>query len=212
MDLVNLWPILMLAIAISVDGFSVGITYGLKSIKLGIVPLLIISGISTIAIYLTSILGIGISDLLSGSNGNYLGGFLLVGLGLWLVFSAYLELNGQKNKSKDITFSLKLKSLKIMIKILKEPAQADFDRSGNINLLEALILGLALALDAMAVGLGTGLIGYSGIVMPAIIGIATFIFISCGYYIGDKVGDILPSHFEIYPGLIIVILGILKFI
>ena len=198
----------MLAVAVSVDCFSVGITYGLRSIKVGIISLLIISGISTAAIFSTSLLGSGISTLMSGKLGNHLGGLLLIVIGLWIIITSYLELYGQEGKFISFNF----KSVKIIIKILKKPAKADFDKSGTINNIEASVLGLALALDAMAVGFGTGLIGYSTFLMPFIVGLTTLIFVSGGYHIGQKFGDILPDHFDMYPGLIIVILGILKLV
>ena len=204
LDLEKYSVLILLATAISIDGFSVGITYGLRRIKIGLLQLFIISGISTIGIYLTGYLGIGISRYLNKYIAQCLGSFIIICIGIWVIFSTYLNCK----KKDDLIFSLKIKSLEIIIKILEKPEVADFDNSGIINNYEALILGLALALDAMAAGLGTGLTGFSNNLIPFVIGFTNFMFVSCGYVIGKKAGMILPDFFDYLPGLFLVFLGI----
>ncbi|MFW6006960.1 MAG: sporulation membrane protein YtaF [Bacillota bacterium] len=204
MQLNNFSVILLLATAVSVDSFSVGITYGLRKIKIGIIQLLIISGISTIGIYTTGFLGVNLSRYLGETTARYMGSLVIIGLGIWILFSTYLN---YKYKD-DIVISFKIKSLEIIIRILERPEKADFDKSGVINNYEALILGFALALDAMAAGLGTGLSGFSSNLIPIMIGITNLGFVSGGYWIGRKVGMILPGFFDYFPGLFLIFLGI----
>ena len=45
-------------------------------------------------------------------------------------------------------FNFEIKSLGVVINILQKPTEVDFDNSGTINGVEALVLGIALSLDA----------------------------------------------------------------
>ncbi len=227
MELEQLWPVVILAIAISVDGFSVGITYGLRRIRVGLLPLLIIGFISTISIYTTLSLGATLARLMNKELASRIGSLILIGIGCWLVYSFFLEYNhtrgGYRKSSaaypdkvdlndQKLLVSFKIKSLGIVIRILKEPVEADFDNSGTINPVEALFLGLALALDALGAGLGAGLSGFPTLIVPLIIGFVNLLFVGSGFLIGEKIGDIIPEYFEIIPGFIIICLGLVKLI
>lgn len=225
MNFEQLWPIFTLAVAISIDGLSVGITYGMRQIRIGILPLLIIGFISTFSIYMTGLLGAGIASLMNRELASYIGSFILIGIGSWLVYSVFKDYNHSTDVYHKITskketdtdnekllISFKIKSLGIVIRILKEPVRADFDNSGSINPIEALFLGLALALDALGAGLGAGLTGFPTLIVAIVIGIVSLLFVSSGVLIGEKIGDIIPKYFEVLPGFIIIFLGLVKLI
>jgi len=209
----NIWPIILLGIAISIDGFTVGISYGMRGIKISPLPLVLIGSISTIAIHLSSSLGAFLADFTGISLAKDIGGLILVVIGCWIIYTAY-STNKKKEPSpyKRILFSFRIKPLGIIINILKEPTTADFDQSGTINFFEAVFLGLALALDALGAGFGAGMTGLSGLLVPVIIGLLSIIFVSTGFFFGKKLGNVLPQYFKIVPGLIILFLGILNII
>lgn len=224
----HIWPIFILAMAVSIDGFAVGITYGIRRIRIGFLPLLLVGSISAISIYLTSSLGSVVANLVGVELAGKVGSLILIAIGIWVMYSAYINYNNsaegnstvEKNNyqnecllpAEEVVFSLKIKSMGLIISILKEPVSADFDKSGTINYIEAAFLGFALALDALGAGLGTGLAGYTGLLLPIIIGGINLLFVGGGFFLGRKVGDFLPEHFEIIPGLIIIFLGILNFL
>jgi putative sporulation protein YtaF len=213
----ELISIIFLTTAISIDSFSVGITYGLRRIKLGIIPLFIISLISSLAIYLTLMAGSGIAYFLEKRIASILGSLILMGIGVCLLYTAYfnnpLKNDNLNNKlyNKTLLFSFSIKPFGIIINILKEPVEADMDNSGTINIYEALFLGIALAMDALGAGFGAGLTGISIYILPLFIGIANIIFVLSGFLIGKKLGYVLPDYFNLLPGLIIIILAFVKF-
>ncbi len=226
-DFHHIWPIFILAMAISIDGFAVGVTYGIRKIKIGFLQLLLVGSISAVSIYLTSILGSTVADRIGLDLAKKLGSLILVGIGIWVVYSAYINYNNDQEDDsgigkkpshdedslpgKKLLLSFKIKSMGLIINILKEPVTADFDKSGTINFTEAFFLGLALALDALGAGLGAGLTGYTGLWLPIIIGTISIFFVGGGVFLGHKVGNFLPEHFEIIPGFIIICLGIFNF-
>ena len=59
---------------------------------------------------------------------------------------------------KKLLFNWEIRSLGVVIHILKKPTRADFDRSGIITGLEALFLGVALSLDAFGAGIGAAML------------------------------------------------------
>ena len=96
----QIWAIFLLAIAISIDGFAVGVTYGLRKIKISIIPLIIIGLISASAILLTSFLGSSLANIMNPEFAEKIGGIILICLGIWLIYSAIKSLHN--NADKDI--------------------------------------------------------------------------------------------------------------
>ncbi|ACL69246.1 sporulation membrane protein YtaF [Halothermothrix orenii] len=215
------WTVCILAIAISVDGFSVGLTYGLRKIKFDLIPLLINSVISALAVYITGTLGNSLAGLIEQEMAETLGGIMLIIVGGWLVYSNIIDYNRNNSSPKklihkdsegaQLVWSLNLKPLGIIINILREPVKADFDNSGSINQFEALMLGLALALDAVGAGLGAGLAGFFKPYISLIIGVMTLLFSGVGFYLGSLLDGMLPGKLEVMPGLVIMFLGFLRF-
>ena len=155
-----LWAAVMVGLAVSMDGFMVGLAYGIKKIKIPLVSMLIITMASVTAVSLSMFFGKALTMVLSAENAVYLGSILLIVLG------AYFLLSGLREKIESIEvdheeplLTLSIKFLGIMIQILKEPARADFDESGEIGSREALFLGMALSMDAFGAGVGLALTG-----------------------------------------------------
>lgn len=211
MNFYSSWPIFILALAISIDGFTVGITYGIRKIKIGFIPLLIIGSISTIIVFLTSSLGAVFASNIPVEAAKIIGSLILIGIGIWIIYSTYQNYMEEKKEERELILSLKIKTFGIIINILKDPELADFDKSGTINYIEAVFLGLALALDAVGAGLGVGMTGLSTFFFPFVIGIVNILFVGAGVLFGEKLGDKLPDYFIIISGFIIICLGILNF-
>ena len=71
-----------------------------------------------------------------------------------------------------------------------------------------LFLSLATSIDALAVGLSFSFLGIS-IFLPAIvIGVVAFLLSFFGVYVGIRFGKILKNRIEILGGLILVIIGL----
>src|SRR5699024_2821010 len=85
-----------------------------------------------------------------------LGGFILIVIGTWIIVQMLRSEQQQKaikKKNEKMIVNLEIKSLGIVIQVLEKPAVADLDESGSITGIEALILGLALSLDAFGAGI-----------------------------------------------------------
>lgn len=220
----NLLYILFLAFAISLDGFFVGVTYGIRRIKVGVTPLFIISTTSGLVIFGTMTLGSSLLAVLSPELGQLIGAIILIGVGLLVSYQTYksVKVQNEVNEGYSIIYAdekvmipeqvvtWQIKPLGIIIKILREPTKADFDASGTISNYEAVFLGLALALDALGAGFGAALTGFHPILIPVVVALSKFIFISSGNMMGTRFANLLNTRTAYLPGLILILLGVTK--
>jgi putative sporulation protein YtaF len=214
--------ILMLSLAISLDGMVVGITYGLRKIEIPLFSLVIISLTSALSVLISMLLGELIATFLSIKLAEFLGGIILVIIGFWLLYQSLKKLLVDQALESDCLiqnnsiadrplFKFKIDSLGIVIKILSKPTEADFDYSGVISKKEAVFLGFALALDAFGAGLGAAMTGYRPLLTTTFVGILKFICLSSGIYLGSKFNlKGISYKATLLPGALLIILGLFK--
>lgn len=213
---VSLLPVFILALAISLDGFAAGITYGLKGIKINLLSIVIISIASGIMVLFSMVCGAWLTIFFSGVWATKVGGLLLILIGSWLLYQSTREINSGENIVKDWPreiCNLKISSLGLIINISQEPVRADLDYSGTISKQEAVFLGTALALDAFGAGLGAALAGYDILATAILVISFKFVLLKAGVYLGTHANsDYCATKLKVTPGLILIILGLLKFL
>ena len=156
--------LLILALAVSIDSFSVGFTYGLRKMRIPFKSIMIIAGCSAVTLMIAMFIGHLIGQFLSPVLAEKIGGIILIVLGGWIIYQFF-----RPDKEKDVLLhekiivNLEIKSLGLVIHILRKPMSADFDKSGAITGLEAFMLGMALSLDAFGAGIGAVMLGFSGL-------------------------------------------------
>lgn len=221
----DLLYIIFLAIAISLDGFFVGVTYGIRKIKVAFLPLCIIALTSSLVIMASIALGNTLLVWISPGFAHLVGAAILIAVGLMVLKETYKSLKVHEdvysgysiiyaNEKEDYPRQLltwKIKPFGIIIQILKEPTKADFDYSGSISNFEAIFLGLALALDAFGAGFGAGLTGSNPLLIPLFVGLTKLAFVSSGNYLGARFNRLLNNWTAYLPGMILILLGVLKF-
>jgi putative Mn2+ efflux pump MntP len=75
--------LLILAFAVSLDGFGVGVMYGLRKIRIPFVSIAIISLWSGIIIYSSMQIGVLMSSFMSPLVAKRFGALILIGIGIW---------------------------------------------------------------------------------------------------------------------------------
>lgn len=210
--MVQTLSLLLLALAVSLDSFSVGFTYGLRNMRIPFKSIIIIACCSAITLMLAMLMGHLLEQILSPKVTERMGGIILIVLGAWVIYQFF-----QPEKEKDILphekviINFEIKSLGIVINILKKPMVADFDKSGTITGVEAFMLGLALSLDSFGAGVGAVMLGFS----PILLAIAVAILSSGLVFLGIKLGTNLTQNawlqkFSFIPGIVLIIIGLLK--
>ena len=216
--MLNSLYLLILALAVSLDSFGVGITYGLRKVKIPIHSIVIIGLASATTILLSMQIGVWISLMLSPIASKWIGSIILIFVGLWAIIQVVqhshddVEINKKtmQKKGKKV-ISIELKKLGLVIQILKMPMKADIDRSGIISPPEAVVLGLALSLDAFGAGLGAALIGFKPLITAVTIAGMSGLFILLGMRIGFWFSEIKwLQKFTVLPGIILILIGLMK--
>ena len=171
--------ILVIAVGLAMDAFSVSIAYGITTKSNG----------KTNAIKMAS------------SFGAFQAFMPVLG---WLIGVEILELIA----GFDHWLAFGLLTL-IGCKMIYEATSVEHQpKDKRLDLYTLLILSVATSLDALAVGLSFALLKVS-ITMPiAIIGTITFTLSFLGATIGDKIGNAQSSKIEVLGGLILIAIGV----
>lgn len=208
---------LLLALAVSIDGLSVGFSCGLRRLRIPFTSLLVISTLSAGAIALSMLAGSGIIRLVPLHCISAFGGAILIIFGL-AVIRQYFTANGAgevhmsgagicEEKTEEAPHGCPRK----ISALLKRPEEADLDHSGTLSAVEALLLGSALAADAFAAGFGAALIGSPFLPTVFAVGLVKMILVPLGAVFGRvasrKEG---PGYIPLLGGVILIFIGIMN--
>ncbi|MFY4774632.1 sporulation membrane protein YtaF [Metabacillus sp. RGM 3146] len=202
----------ILAIAVSLDSFSVGFTYGLRKTKIPGKSIFIIACCSAASLLAAMFIGHALIAVFPESVTKELGGYILIAIGAWVLIQFFLpEKEHIPDEDEKTIFNLEIKSLGIVIHILRRPSCADIDKSGAINGIEALLLGLALSLDSFGAGFGAALLGYSPIVLSISVAVMSSVFLIMGLRSGRLFSALSwLEKFTFIPGILLILIGIWK--
>lgn len=182
-----LFSAFFLAFSASIDSLGVGISYGIKKTKIKLFSILSLF-ISSIFINGTSIIiGHIITSFIPNNFVNILGSALLSCIGIFI----------------------------IIINIVKGPICSDIDNSNEIDIKEAILLGIALSLDSISICFSASIIGVNMYIFPLLISLFQSIFLKFGIYIGKHISkiSILPNNiWNIISGILLILIGIIKLI
>ncbi len=214
--MVNLLGIVFLSLALNIDAAGVGISYGIRKIKLPVLSIFIICLISMASLSISMLAGNVIENYITKTMSQHIGGFILVLLGAWATYQYFRDeetlSEDKKEYSSETLIIFQIHLLGFLIKILKEPQIADADKSGTISIHESLLLGMALALDSLGAGVAISLMGFNIIITALCVGVCQFLFMYCGAIAGSKWSStLLGNKISILPGLLLVMIGLSRF-
>jgi len=218
LDLISLAA---LALALSLDSLTVGLLYGVRGIRLSWSAMLIVSVATGLLLAIAMGGGRMMAGVLPPAVAQRFGATLLTAVGAWITYQTWRSHRRSGTSVQAVptvpegplkVWRLRLGDIGIVIEILREPGAADLDRSGHINPLEACFLGIALALDSVAAGLGAAMAGFSpfGLPLAAAAGSLGLMFA------GSRGAKILPFRLEgpwaMVHGLVLVLLGVYRMV
>jgi putative sporulation protein YtaF len=185
--------ILGFAVSSSLDNLGVGISYGIRGIRIGFLSNLTIAIICFLLSMTGIISGQWLSKVLPGIFPILVGALLLFIVGIRIILLAVprkkQKISQAPDEEKSGTGSIKA--------ILQNPETADADKSGSIGLGEAVILGIALAANAVTNGVGAGLIGLSPLAISLTAAFGSYITVWLGVALGRKVAGVRIGNFTL---------------
>lgn len=176
---------ILLALSASIDALGLGITYGIKKTKMSKSGNLIIFTTLFCLSGLSVFIGRYISTLFSPVVSAILGASLLILLGIYNIFKS------PNNTSTNF----------------------DTDGSNYIDAKEAFILGLAVAVDASCVSLGSGMIGIAGFILPFLMAVFHTFFVNCGNLVATNIASrftISSKLLSNLSGIILIFIGFVR--
>lgn len=176
---------IFLALSASIDALGLGITYGIKNTKMSKAGNLIIFATLFCLSSFAVLVGHYISILFSPTFSVLLGSSLLILLGIYNIYKA------KNNVSTNF----------------------DTDNSNYIDSKEAFMLGLAVAVDASCVSLGSGMIGLGSLILPIFMAIFHTFFVNCGNWVASTIVKKLKisnKFLSILSGIILIFIGFLR--
>jgi len=205
--------VLLLGFAVSIDGFIAGISYGLKNINIPLISLSIVGITTTLCTGLAMVSAHILGALINTKIALLVGALLLTAMGLFSLFQEYCttkvraEPNNNEVLSPNLTFSIG----RLVINIMTKPETADVDHSQFISSLEAVLLGLALGIDNMIAIFAAALVSPLPPYTPISMGGIQILVISSGIYTSNHfVSDQLKKKIPYLPGIILIVLGLIR--
>ncbi len=210
--------IALLAISLSLDALGVGLVYGLRNINIPFHSKSFICLFSILYSGCALFFGNIMAKFLAPSVAKGIGFSILILMGIWIILQALLKNSPEKTRVVDERsemplFSIAIKSLGITIQVIKNPVDFDRDQSGSIDTPESLLLGFALSVDAIGVGIGSALIGFQSICIPLSVGLTQLLLLSAGTYLGKHFAGQLKLNervLAILPGILLIFLAIMR--
>lgn len=169
----------------SIDNFGVGLSYGVTKIRIGTIPNTIIAVIAFVFSMLGIYFGHYVAKIMPGTLSTVIAALFVFIVGVRIIL---ITLRAKKNKERQQAVSLeKRRSLN---QYLDNPEKADKDMSGEISIVESLVLGTAVSMNALTNGLGAGLMGMSPFAISVVTAVFSFVAIWCGVNLGEKVANV----------------------
>ncbi len=203
---------ILIAGAMCIDALGLGITYGIKKIRIPLTSILIINVISTCILGLSMMLGYGAKHFISQTLASTISCTILIIIGLFFMMEGYIKYLAQNRKASNCNLlKIRVPRLSIIIDIAWDFTKADMDISGDISVKESIFLGMILALDSLAVGFGIALSEMNLYIFLALVFCMNMVSIFLGLLLGKKIDNYRANlKTSLLPGFIIFFMGILK--
>lgn len=176
----------IIPISLSIDALGVGFSYRMRGVKITGSAKLVIGFLTSTAMGISMAAGKALAAFLPADVMNIFGTALLILIGLAMIRNALF--------GKDAFY--------------------DFDRSKNIELGEAIVLGLALSADAASCGLALSAAAWGSYLLPLLSGLMQAVFLWVGEFLyekGVKTRVTGQKGMGAFAGGLLVLMALLKF-
>lgn len=201
---------LLLVLSLCLDTFVASVAYGTDKIKIPFYSSIIINLICSLFLGISLFLSNILKDFIPINIASSLSFLLLLSLGIYRIFEVFFKKYIRKFSDKDMPLTFKVFDFKFVLQIYADEIKADYDKSKLLTAKEAFYLAVALSLDSLAVGFGSGL-GYVNYFQ--VISLCFFIGIAC-LILGSKLGRHFANTVNInlswLSGILLIILAILR--
>lgn len=184
----------LLAISVSIDALGIGVSYGMRKSKISLILNILIGFI----VFSMCLIGFLIGNILSMFFNDFiltlLGSFLLLILGSQIIIKEIIK--NREIKRRNIKYE-----------------GNEIYNLDEITFKDAIMLAMAISMDAMAAGISASLIGIKTMFFPILVMIAHVIFLNLGMFFGKNVKNIsnIPQNlWSIISGILLILIASVK--
>ncbi|SDG04577.1 putative sporulation protein YtaF [Fontibacillus panacisegetis] len=199
MNSYGLLAVVVIGLASNLDNAGVGIAYGVRKIRIPWYSNLAIAIISFLATLLSGLFGNWLAFWIHPWIGQLIGTIVIVSVGVWVLLQPFVEKKAVPldHETNPVT------------RLLRNPEEADKDSSKSISLGESILLGIALAMNALAGGFNAGITHLNIWYTSLSVGVFSFVLLALCAEFGEKyAAEKLGNRATIISGLLLIFLGI----
>lgn len=197
----------LLVLIVVIDAFFVSFSYGSQGIRIPWSSALLISGVSTVFLVLSSLGAAWVGGQLSREVAVWLSFGILFLLGCLELFQNGLKAALRKRTDAVRQLSFRWSGIAFAVTVYLDETKADADCSKNLSPKEALLLGVILSLDALGAGFGCGLSDHD---LPLLCGLSLLMHLAVillGQRFGKKTAGKLPKPLLNLNGVLLILLA-----
>lgn len=186
MDKLLFFNMVIISISLSIDALGIGIAYQMNKVKITLLAKIIIGCMSSIVMYLSLSIGNYIAAQMPSDVAKIIGVSLLTLIGLMFIRNGVYG-------NKDSTY--------------------DFNKSCNIEPVEAVVLGITLSIDTISAGIAISAIGLYNDIIPIMVGIMQILLLTLGEQVVGKSTLLQKGNSTlcgIFSGGILLLMAILR--
>ena len=202
---------LFLSVALSLDVFVAGFSYGMNNIRIPWASAFIIDAICSLTLGAALIVGALLGSRIPPGLTTALSFVILLLLGIVKLLDGLAKTLIHRYGAISSNFHFSFCSFRFVLSLYADPQAADLDHSKTISPKEAASLATALSLDGCAVGFGAALDGAAGslaLFFCSLIVEAAALFL--GVTLGTRAAKSLPFNAAWISGIILLLLAFLK--
>lgn len=201
--------VIFLSIATNLDNLSIGLSYGIRKIRIPFLSNLVISSLSGLFAMITCLAGQFLSRVMPDYLGNMLGGCIIGIMGVWVIIGYFNDKKKKDMPDRQKPAPSSSTNVEEFFDIMQHPDKADVDYSGDISMKESVLLGIALALNCLATGLGAGMTGLNVFWITIATILFSFLTIFFGLMLGKKYASrFLGDKAVVFSGILLILIGL----
>ena len=206
----NSSQLILLAAALSLDALAAGFLYGTDRVRIPLCSLAIISGLSAGILALFLLFGSWLQAFLPPELPSVLCFVILLCLGGLKLFDSTVKSLIRRCSGKETRITLSLSHLTLLLTIYADPAAANGPDTSVLSPAEAFSLGIALALDSAAAGVGAGMTSLKLSASFLLAFCFTAAALCAGCFLGRRLAKHMPFDLSWLAGCLLLILACLK--
>lgn len=201
---------ILLVLALSMDAFVASFAYGTSKIKIPFKSAMIINIVCSCILGIALFAGHIISRFIPSIFTTSICFAMLLLLGLAKLFDGTLKALIGTSGSLSRNYEFELSDFRFFLNVCIDNTAADADHSFILSPKESFSLAVALSLDGLAAGFGTGLVSANFFQIILFSLIINIIAILTGCFVGNKVAEKTNLNLSWLSGVTLIILAFLK--